>query len=149
MRKGVTDNPEVINAILDEAEVLWLALVDDHGPHCVPVNFGMVDGVIYLHSGKRGRKVAALNSGAPLAFSTVVDIESKESDMACDQGYRFRSIMGRGIPRLVTDEAERMAGLDAITLKHAGKLLPYNEKMLAITAVYAIDIESIQGRIKE
>jgi len=149
MRKGVTDKPEVINGVLDEAEVLWLALVDDEGPHSVPVNFGMVDGVIYIHSGKKGRKVAAFDSGAPVAFSAVVNIETKTSDMACDQGYTFRSIMGRGTPRLVENEEDRIAGLNAITLKHVGKLLPYNKKMLAITAIYAIDIESIKGRIKE
>jgi nitroimidazol reductase NimA-like FMN-containing flavoprotein (pyridoxamine 5'-phosphate oxidase superfamily) len=149
MRKGVTDNPEVINDILDRAEVLWLAIIDDEGPHSVPINFGMVDGVIYLHSGKKGRKVAAFNSGAPVAFSTVVDIEAKTSDTACSQGYAFRSIMGRGIPRLVTDDKERMVAFDAITLKHVGKLLPYNEKLLTMTAVYAIDIETIKGRIKE
>lgn len=149
MRKGVSDDPKLIADIMDKAEILWLALVDDEGPHSVPVNFGMVDGVIYIHSGKKGRKVTALNTGAPVAFSAVVDIESKDADMACDRGYRFRSIMGRGTPRLVEDEKERLAGLDSITMKHAGKLLPYNEKMLAITAVYAIDIETVKGRIKE
>ena len=149
MLKGVTDSPEVINAILDKAEVLWLAIVDDEGPYSVPVNFGMVDGVIYIHSGKKGRKVAAFDSGAPVAFSTVVDIEAKTGDMACSQGYKFRSVMGRGTPRLVTDDKERMAGLDSITLKHVGKLLPYNKKVLTVTAVYAIDIETIKGRIKD
>lgn len=149
MRQGVTDNPDSINAIFNEAEVLWLALVDDEGPHSVPVNFGIVDGIIYIHSGKKGRKAAALNSGAPVAFSTAVDIEAKVSDMACNQGYTFRSIMGRGIPRLVTDDKEKMAALDSITLKHVGKLLPYHEKVLPMTAVYAIDIETVKGRIKE
>ena len=148
MRKGVSDDPQLINDILDRADILWLALVDDEGPHSVPVNFGMVDGVIYLHSGKKGRKVNALNSGSPVAFSTVVDIETKDADTACAQGYSFRSIMGRGIPRLVEDEKERIAGLDAVTLKHIGKLLPYNEKALAMTVIYAIDIETIKGRIK-
>ncbi len=149
MLKGITDNQEVIKEILDKAEVLWLAIVDNEGPYSVPVNFGMVNGVIYIHSGKKGRKVAAFDSGAPVAFSTVVDLEAKTGDTACSQGYRFRSIMGRGTPRLVTDDKKRMAGLDAITLKHVGKMLPYSKKVLTVTAVYAIDILTIKGRIKE
>lgn len=149
MRKGVTDDQDMIAEVLDKAEILWLALVDEQGPHSVPVNFGMVDGVIYLHSGLKGRKVDALDSGAPLAFSAVIDIETRHSDTACGMGYSFRSIMGRGTPRMVEGEEERMAGLDAITLKHAGRPLPYSEKALKKTRIYAIDIDSVTGRIKE
>jgi len=149
MRKGVTDNPEVINDVLDKAEVLWLALVDDEGPHSVPVNFAYKNGIIYIHSGKKGRKADAFNAGSPVAFSAAIDMQMRlGGDTACDQGYYFRSVMGRGTPRL-TEGDEKMLGLDAISFKHIGKQLPYVEKMLPITIVYAIDIETIKGRIKE
>ena len=44
---------------------------------------------------------------------------------------------------------DRAGWLDGITVKHLGKLMPYKEKVLPITAVYAIDVETIKGRIKE
>ncbi|MGL1861711.1 MAG: pyridoxamine 5'-phosphate oxidase family protein [Pseudodesulfovibrio sp.] len=149
MRKGVTDNQDVIKDVLDRAEVLWLAFADDEGPHSVPVNFAYTDGKIYIHTGKKGRKADAFNAGSPVAFSAAVDIEMRQGGGdACDQGYYFRSVMGRGTPRL-TDGDEKMLGLNAITVKHLGKQLPYKEKMLPMTLVYAIDIENIKGRIKE
>lgn len=149
MRKGLSEDPAIVREILDRADVLWLALVDDHGPHSVPVNFGRVDDTLYIHSGKQGRKAAALDSGAPVAFSAAVDVRMRKGgDNACDQGYYFRSVMGRGTPRLV-DGDEMMAGLDAIAVKHLGKKLPYVDKVLKVTNVYAIDVEAITARVKE
>jgi hypothetical protein len=129
--------------------VVWLALADAEGPHCVPVNFDVEGETLFVHSGKRGRKAACLDSGAPLAFSAAVDMQLKTSDdNACELGYRFRSVMGGGTPRLL-DGDEKMRALDLITLKYAGRKMPYNEKVLAITAAYAIDIHSATARIKE
>ena len=149
MRKGVTDDPNVVSAILARADVLWLALVDDRGPHCVPVNFAEENGVIYIHSGRTGRKAACLDSGNAVAFSAAVDIEKRKGgDNACNQGYRFRSVMGSGAPREI-DGDEKMHGLDLITFKHLGRQLPYVDKVLPKTAVYAIDIVEATARIKE
>jgi nitroimidazol reductase NimA-like FMN-containing flavoprotein (pyridoxamine 5'-phosphate oxidase superfamily) len=148
MRKDVTTDPAVIEDILARADALWLALVDADGPCSVPVNFAAADGCIYLHSGKRGRKAAALDAGSPLAFSAAVDLIPKTGDTACKYGYKFRSVMGTGTPRRLEGDAMR-AALDAITLKYAGELLPYEDKPLHATAAYAIDIASITARIKE
>jgi nitroimidazol reductase NimA-like FMN-containing flavoprotein (pyridoxamine 5'-phosphate oxidase superfamily) len=148
MRSGVSEDKTLIRDILDKAEVLWLALVDEDGPYSVPVNFAENDGLIYIHTGLRGRKAAALASGAQLAFSVAVDLIPKTGEDACAYGYKFRSVMGQGTPRAIDGEAA-IAGLDAITLKYAGELLPYKEKVLGVTQVYAIDVATITARIKE
>ncbi|EGB16429.1 pyridoxamine 5'-phosphate oxidase-related FMN-binding protein [Pseudodesulfovibrio mercurii] len=149
MRKGVTDDKAVAADILDRAEVIWLALNDSEGPHCVPVNFAREGDTLYVHSGRKGRKAACLDSGAPLAFSAAVDMRLKTSDEnACELGYRFRSVMGGGAPRALDGE-DKLRALDRITLKYAGRAMPYNEKVLAVTAAYAIDITSVTARIKD
>lgn len=148
MRKSVSDNVETVKNVLDKAEVLWLALSDDDGPYCVPVNFAEEDGVIYIHSGKKGRKAAILNTEARVAFSAAVDVEAKTGDTICRYGYRFRSVAGNGIPRLLKGEETR-TGLDVIIRKYAGQLMSYSDKMLAATAVYAIPMENVSVRIKE
>jgi len=148
MPKKRTDDSVTISEVLNKAEVIWLALADEDGPHCVPVNFALEDNTLFVHSGKKGRKAACLDSGAKLAFSTAVDMALRPSDVdACELGYHFRSVMGQGIPRKL-DGSEKMHGLDLLTLKYAGKAMPYNEKVLAITQVYAINITSATARIK-
>ncbi|WP_316897078.1 pyridoxamine 5'-phosphate oxidase family protein [Pseudodesulfovibrio indicus] len=149
MRKGVTDEKSVVDEVLAKAEVLWLALNDQDGPYSVPVNFAHDGEVIYVHSGMKGRKAACLDSGAPLAFSCAVDVTLRDSDdNGCELGYLFRSVQGRGVPRPLSGD-EKMRGLDAITLKYAGREMPYKDKVLAITNVYAIDAADMTARIKE
>ncbi len=148
MRKDCTEDTQTISDILAKTDVLWLALVDEDGPHSVPVNFAEENGIIYIHSGLRGRKAACLDTGNLLAFSAAIDIHMRAGgDDACDQGYHFKSVMGNGTPRLA-DGDEKMHGLDLITVKHLGKQLPYNDKHIPITNVYAIDIKTATARIK-
>jgi hypothetical protein len=149
MRKSVTDDKAAVADILDRADVLWLALADHDGPYCVPVNFALEGETLYIHSGKKGRKAACLDSGAPLAFSAAVDMHLKTSDEnACELGYRFRSVMGTGVPRAL-DGDEKQHALDRLTLKYAGHEMPYNERVMATTGAYAVDIESATARIKK
>ena len=148
MRKSVVDDPAVIKEIMDKAEVLWLALVDEDGPYSLPINFAEEDGIIYIHSGKKGRKAEALNTGNPVGFSAVINLEAKTGEDACSFGYRFRSITGQGTPRLLEGD-ERMHGLETITIKYAGEKLPYDHKYLPITAVYAISVDSVTARVKD
>jgi len=148
MRKNVVSEPEVIKDILDNAGYITLALVDGEGPYSVPVNFVEKDGVIFVHTGKRGRKFEALRAGNSVAFSVVTEAELKKGEHACDYGYKFRSVFGEGASRLLEGDEAR-EGLDAITLKYAGELLPYKEKAIPATAVFAIDVMTSTARIKE
>lgn len=148
MRKGVTNDPDAIRDVCGRADVLWLALCDDEGPYCVPVNFVLVGQTLYLHSGRKGRKARILTSGRPLAFSMAVDLKLRTGDTACKYGYRFRSVMGRGIPRIAEGD-ERRTGLDALVRKYAGEVLPCDERVLEITEVFAVDMDATSVRTKE
>lgn len=148
MRKDLTQDKAVINDILDNAELLHLALCDADGPFCVPVNFVREGDTIYVHSSLKGRKAAALAKG-PVGFSAVVDVEAKTSDLACEWGFRFRSVRGEAVSAVVQDEAERSAALDAVVRRYAGKSLPMNEAMLKATAVFALEMGEVTARLKK
>jgi hypothetical protein len=148
MRKDVTREQPVINDILDRAEVLWLAFHDEEGPCSMPVNFARNEDAIYIHSGRRGRKFRALCTGLPVAYSCVVDTEPKTGPGACDFSYRFKSVMGTATPALLPED-KTIEGLDAITLKHAGEQLPYKDKVVPKTAVFALRITDATARVKQ
>jgi len=154
MRKDVTDDPKAVADVLNRAVYASLALVDDDGPYSVPVNFAFQDGVLYLHSAMKGRKTLALRraeaAGAPVAFSAATDLEMKTGDMACQWGYKFRCVLGAGTVRFLTDPTELLAGLGVIMKKYAGSdSFPYEEKILAKTAVVAITLTSATARLKQ
>lgn len=153
MRKDVTDDQAVVAEILNRAEYLTLALVDDDGPYSVPVNAAFEDGTLYLHSSKKGRKAEALRQavakGARVAFSAAVDLEPKTGDLACQWGYKFRSVLGSGLVRVVALRGDKVAALNALMRKHAGRDdFPYDEGILDKTFVLAIDVDRATARLK-
>jgi nitroimidazol reductase NimA-like FMN-containing flavoprotein (pyridoxamine 5'-phosphate oxidase superfamily) len=153
MRKDVTEDSAAIADVLDRAEFMTLALADADGLHSVPLNFAQADGVVYFHTGRKGRKTAALRQaeaeGRAVAFSAVVDIAPKTGELACQWGRTFRSVFGSGRVRFLEDPAERLAGLGVIMKKYAGAdSFPYDERILAKTLVAAIRIERATARLK-
>lgn len=150
MKKDATTDWQVIAPILDKAEVLWLALADENGPYCVPVNSARQGRTIYVHSGLKGRKATILRSGAPLGFSAAVDVHLKEAkgDNPCSMGYRFRSVCGTATPRELEGE-ERLNGLGVITRKYAGRDMDFDERALKVTTAFALDVSEATARTKE
>lgn len=148
MKKGTTTDREVAYGILDEAEIIWLAMNDETGPYCLPVNHARKGDTLYIHSGIKGRKAEALRDGRPVAFSAAVDLDFKSSDNnACAMGYRFRSACGTAVPEELSGNALQEA-LDILTLKYAGKAMPYDEKALRVTTAFALTIGELTARVK-
>ncbi|OGR40224.1 MAG: hypothetical protein A2051_04380 [Desulfovibrionales bacterium GWA2_65_9] len=153
MRKDVTSDQAVVADILERAEYVTLALVDGDGPYSVPVNAAFEDGVLYLHSSKKGRKAEALRqavaSRTRVAFSAAVDLEPKTGELACQWGYTFRSVLGSGLVRVVEKSGDKVAALNTLMRKHAGRDdFPYDEGILDKTLVLAIDVDRATARLK-
>lgn len=154
MRKDVTEDTQAVSDILNRAEFASLALVDEDGPYSVPVNIAYEDGVLYLHTGKDGRKAEALRkaeaAGSRVAFSAAVDLEMKTGDKACQWGYKFRSVLGSGTVRFVEDPKEQQAALGVIMKKYAGSDdFPYDAKILSLTTVVALRVDRVTARLKQ
>jgi uncharacterized protein len=153
MRKDVTDDQAVVAEILNRAEFVTLALADDEGPYSVPVNAAFEDGVLYLHSSKKGRKGLALRRAggehARVAFSAAVDLEKKTGELACQWGYTFRCVLGSGLVRVVEKSGDKVAALNTLMRKHAGRDdFLYDEGILDKTFVVAIDVDRATARLK-
>ncbi|MEF2145467.1 MAG: pyridoxamine 5'-phosphate oxidase family protein [Desulfovibrionaceae bacterium] len=148
MRKGIITDRESIYNILDNAELLHLALCDEEGPFCVPVNHVRIGGRIVIHSGLRGRKAAALRSGQKLGFSAVTDVRLKQGEQACSWGYYFRSVRGTGLASFVEEETQRRSDLEALVKRYTNVLPPINADVLAKTAIFSIEITEATGRVR-
>ena len=74
--REVTDQA-AIQAILDKAQVLHLAMIDGDRPYVVPMHYGytLENGrlTLYLHSAKEGRKLDILSKNSAVAFVLETD----------------------------------------------------------------------------
>lgn len=135
-----------IDDVLATAFYLDLAMVDDGKPYVVPLNFGYADGCLYVHSAVAGKKVELLKRRPQVCFSVVVQAEVTRGATPCQFSARYRSVVGTGRAVLVEAAEERVKGLDCIVRKFTDGPFTYDAKMLARTAVFRIDIESLSGK---
>lgn len=93
-----------------------LALAGDGGwPYAVPLSYVYDGGRLYFHSAKAGHKIDAVRS-EPRASFCVVD-----EDRVVPEEYTayFRSVICFGTVRLLEDEEEKRAALEALGRKYA------------------------------
>jgi hypothetical protein len=135
-----------VEAVLERAAVLYLALADGGEPYVVPMNFGYQDGCLFLHSASEGRKIEALRRNPTVCFATVADQEVVPAATACHWSVKYRSVIGWGRASFVEEPGEKERALDTIMRKFAPGLSSYDRKTLARACVIRISIEKMTGK---
>ena len=65
------DDKDVINDILNETEYGILASCKDNIPYSLPINFVQINGKIYFHGAKKGKKIEFIKDNCNASFSVV------------------------------------------------------------------------------
>ena len=121
-------------------------------PYVIPMSYGFVQEngrfTLYMHGAGEGEKIERIKADPRAAFVLFTGHAVYGSgDAACSYTTSFDSVCGSGTIRIVTDETEKRAGLEAIMAHYApGKVFEFDEKMLQATCVMALDVESISGK---
>jgi len=143
--REITDRSQ-IDAILQSAQVMHLALADDNIPFVVPV-FYVYDGKsVYFHSARVGTKIEILKKNPVACFEVSIDHGIIEDDLACDFEAKHRTVIGLGRAVFVEDQAEKVAALHRIVGLFTDKKFEFPQENLNRTQVVRIDIESIHGK---
>jgi nitroimidazol reductase NimA-like FMN-containing flavoprotein (pyridoxamine 5'-phosphate oxidase superfamily) len=101
--------PDDAEAILSQALVAHVGIVQDGQPFVVPFTFLYREGAIYLHGAPGSRTVKMLASGAPVCIEvTLVDglIASKSAET---HSVNYRSVICFGRGALIEDDTQRRA----------------------------------------
>lgn len=156
-KREITETEE-LRKILQDCDVVRLGLTDEDGMFIVPVNFGyefsVKDGKrelrLYIHGAREGRKAEAFAKNPKVALEMDCGHEIITGDYTCSYSYAYRSIMGNGVIREVTDQEEKIRGL-TLLMNHLepGASLEFAPEMLERTGVYCIDVLEFTGKKRE
>lgn len=133
-------NPTEIKAIIDKADACRIAFAVDNTPYIVALNFGYEWNdelpVFYFHCAHEGKKIDLMKQNSLVCLQLDVDHEFEyiEEKVYCTMNYG--SVIAMGKLELVTNEEERVKGLDLI-MQHADRPIPkeYPESSLKRTTV--------------
>ncbi|MHB1484269.1 MAG: pyridoxamine 5'-phosphate oxidase family protein [Saccharofermentanales bacterium] len=142
----ITEKKE-IEKILEQSEIIRIAMVDNGTPYLVAMNFAYENGVIYLHSAKEGRKIDVLRKNNNIAFQCEIGVEIIHNEDSCSCNTRYLSVFGNGKVDLIDETNEKTAAMNAIMTKYTKSSgFAYPEAVLGRTLVIKVEIESMTGK---
>ncbi len=138
---------ELIDKIVDKANVCRLGLAKDNIPYVVPVSFGYDGDSIYFHSAKKGRKIDFIeaNNFVCFEFEDSVNIAPNEKN-PCKWSFYFKSVIGYGIIEEIKEHDKKIEALDKIMLHYSGKKWSVDYNNISLVGVWRIKIQSITGK---
>jgi nitroimidazol reductase NimA-like FMN-containing flavoprotein (pyridoxamine 5'-phosphate oxidase superfamily) len=148
--REITDRAE-IDAILARAKTVRVAFAVAGEPYLVPLSHGYDPGAnaLYVHTALEGRKIDCIAANPRVCFEVEGDVAVKAGDArACSWGLRYESVIGYGTFREITDPKERAAALLCLMRQQSGRDADWTfvEEVLAVTRVWAIEVESVSGK---
>jgi nitroimidazol reductase NimA-like FMN-containing flavoprotein (pyridoxamine 5'-phosphate oxidase superfamily) len=138
-------------AVLDAGLVCHLGVIVDGSPVVLPTGYGRIGDTLYLHGSSANRALLAA-AGQDICV-TVTHLDGLVCARAVfHHSMNYRSAVAFGTARLVTDDAERLAALHAVTEQlvpgrwdHAR---PPTRKELAATAVIALPLDEASVKVR-
>jgi len=145
-----TDRAELYD-VLDAGMICHFAVVRDGSPVVLPTAYGRVGETLYLHGSSANRSILAAG-GQPVCV-TVTHLDGLVCARAAfSHSVNYRSAMVFGVATLVTDDAERLAALRAVTEQlipgRWDALRKPTRKELAATAVLSVPLAEASVKIR-
>jgi nitroimidazol reductase NimA-like FMN-containing flavoprotein (pyridoxamine 5'-phosphate oxidase superfamily) len=152
-RERASYDRAVIHAILDEALIAHLGIVDEDGqPFVIPTLHARLGDIVYCHGSSASRTLRALASGARACLTVSLIDGLVLARAAMHHSANYRSAMLIGQATLVEDPHEKRAALEAV-VEHIvpGRLADVRaptENELKATSVLALRIEEASAKAR-
>lgn len=137
-----------IDAVLTKAIFCHLAIQgDDEYPCLIPMNFVWYEGRLIFHSALDGEKIRHLKNNSHATFAVESDIDLITNIISCMYGMRYRSVIGYGPVRFVTEYDEKNRLLKALSEKYTSHPVDdFSPDALDRVAVFVITPISLTGK---
>jgi nitroimidazol reductase NimA-like FMN-containing flavoprotein (pyridoxamine 5'-phosphate oxidase superfamily) len=148
--QGSTDRADLL-AVLGAGFIAHLGLIVDGAPMVVPTSYGFDHDDIYLHGSVASQSLRADQGGQICVTITLVD-GLVLARSVFEHAVNYRSAMIYGVPRLVTDPAEKLSGLRCLSEHLAPGQWDYarqpSRKELAATSLLALALDEASVKIR-
>lgn len=144
---------DVVNAILDEAPLAYVAFVESDGqPYALPTLHVRIGDKLFLHGSSAGRMVKHVGSGAPICITATILDGLVLARAAFGQSMNYRSVVVLGTGTPVRDRDAKIDVLRAVT----DKVMPRRwddirhptDNELKATAVVGFPLDEASAKIR-
>jgi nitroimidazol reductase NimA-like FMN-containing flavoprotein (pyridoxamine 5'-phosphate oxidase superfamily) len=150
-KRGLYDR-ETIYQILDEALICHVGFEENKQPYVIPINFARVGDTIVLHGARASRLLKHIGAGHTVCVEVTLVDGLVLARSAFNHSINYRSVVLFGSGRLVEEDQEKLAALEAI-IEH---LIPGrwrearvpNRKELKATSVVSVKIDEASAKVR-
>ncbi|OGK86742.1 MAG: flavin-nucleotide-binding protein [Candidatus Rokubacteria bacterium GWC2_70_16] len=141
-----------IEAILDEGLTCHVGFAVEGQPYVIPTNYGRVGDRLYLHGSSASRMLRSLRDGIPVCVTVTLLDGLVLARSAYHHSMNYRSVVVLGTAVEVTDPAERLLGLEAVS-EHVlrgrwREVRPPSDKELRATMVLRLPVTETSAKIR-
>lgn len=151
--REVTDLSQ-IEAVIRSCDCCRIAFSAPAGAYIVPMNFAYEPreplGVFYFHGAGQGRKVRLIAEAPTVGFELDCDHALKLSERACGYSFFYKSVIGTGVIRPVSDAEEKAHALCAIMRHYSPQQSwAFTPAQTESVAVFRLDVQHISCKIHQ
>ena len=140
-------------AVLDACQVMRIGMYDEDGVYVLPMNFGYTFEddklTFYMHGALEGKKLDLIRQNSKVGFELDCDHKLIEGKVACQYGFHYASIVGKGIAEVITEPQEKIKGMTILMKGITGKDFEFNEKLVSIVSVIKVTATEFAGKRRE
>lgn len=128
----------------------FVGMIDEQGlPYVIPMNFGYVNDVVYLHSGPEGSAVrsVSMNPNICITFCTETDITHQNEEVACSYRVRGSSVICRGKVEFIEDFDQKVEALNILMAQYTEKPFKYSDPAVRNVKIWKVEVDEISGKI--
>jgi nitroimidazol reductase NimA-like FMN-containing flavoprotein (pyridoxamine 5'-phosphate oxidase superfamily) len=142
-----------LHAVLDAGFVCHLGIEVDGGPMVVPTSYGRNRDLLYLHGSSASRSLRAARTPTPACVTVTVVDGVVLARSVFNHSVNYRSAMVFGVPEVLTDKEEKLAGLRVISEHVAPGQWAYarspSGRELAATTVLRLSLDEASVKVSE
>lgn len=139
-----------IKFILNLCKTCHVAMCNEDEIYIVPLSFGYeIDGntlTLYFHSAQEGKKIDILKKNNKVCFEMCNEGELIHSEIPCNSGYYFSSVIGNGEVYFIENPAEKCKALSVMFTHQTGKDINFTKQQAASVCVYKIVSTKFTGK---
>jgi uncharacterized protein len=150
MKPRILTNPQEVLSTANQSEVCFVSMADSEGmPYVIPMNFGLKDGIVFLHSAQTGRKIDILrkNPHVCICFTNDHKLRWQNENVACSYSMKYRSVRAFGKVVFISEEQQKINALNVIMQKYTGKDFNYNAPSLREVLCWKVEVCKWEGRV--
>lgn len=140
------DDIDTINAIMNEAMVCRLAMVEGDRPYVVPLCFGYHDKTLFFHSALEGKKIDILKKNPSVCFEVDKFVDLITPEQPCKWSLRYQSVIGFGTASIVEAFDEKRKALMLIFAHYGGDASEFPASKIRATSIIRVDIQELSGK---